>query len=100
MFPETRSQRFQQRYAPAPAIDSLESFPTFMSALDRDEAVQQLLSYRDEWEKIDDHNPCTTVTTHAEQRKNERAYWRRQTPEARLDAVERLRLEAGKLLYE
>lgn len=41
-----------------------------------------------------------TITTHAEQREKERAYWRQQTPEARLDAVERLRLEAGKFLYE
>jgi hypothetical protein len=41
-----------------------------------------------------------TVTNHQEQAEADRAYWRRQTPEARLDEVERLRLEAGKFLYE
>ncbi len=41
-----------------------------------------------------------TVTTHEKQSKEARAYWRSRTPEERLDAVERLRLEAGKFLYE
>lgn len=41
-----------------------------------------------------------TITTHQAQSEADRAYWRRQTPEARLDAVERFRLEAGKFLYE
>ena len=41
-----------------------------------------------------------TVTTHHAQAEADRAYWRRQTPEARLDAVECFRLEAGKFLYE
>ncbi|MFA5204071.1 MAG: hypothetical protein WC708_06655 [Lentisphaeria bacterium] len=41
-----------------------------------------------------------TVTTHAEPAARDRDYWRRQTPEARLDEVERLRLESGSFLYE
>lgn len=41
-----------------------------------------------------------SVTTHEQQAREDREYWRRQTPEARLDEVERLRLEAGKFLYE
>ena len=41
-----------------------------------------------------------TITTHEEQSRAERAYWRSRTPEERLDAVEVLRLEAGKFLYE
>ena len=41
-----------------------------------------------------------TITTHAEQAKRDRAYWRTRTPEERLDEVERLRMEAGKFLYE
>ncbi len=41
-----------------------------------------------------------TITTHEAQSEADRAYWRRQTPEARLDAVERYRLEAGKFLHE
>jgi hypothetical protein len=41
-----------------------------------------------------------TVTTHAEQAAQDRDYWRRQTPEARLDEVERLRRESGNFLYE
>ena len=36
------------------------------------------------------------ITTHAEQAKQDRAYWRSRTPEERLDEVERLRLEAGR----
>ena len=41
-----------------------------------------------------------TVTSHFEQAEENRAFWRSQTPEARLDEVERLRMEAGKFLYE
>ncbi len=41
-----------------------------------------------------------TVTTHEEQAKQDRLYWRSRTPEERLDAVELLRIEAGKFLYE
>jgi len=41
-----------------------------------------------------------TITTHEEQAKSDREYWRSRTPEERLDAVEVLRLEAGKFLYE
>jgi len=41
-----------------------------------------------------------TVTNHAEQAEKDRAYWRERTPEERLDAVEILRIEAGKFLYE
>jgi hypothetical protein len=41
-----------------------------------------------------------TITTHREQAEADRAYWRQQTPEARLEEVERLRLQAGKFLYE
>jgi hypothetical protein len=41
-----------------------------------------------------------TVTTHDAQSAADRDYWRSRTPEERLDAVERYRLEAGKFLYE
>lgn len=41
-----------------------------------------------------------TVTTHEAQQRQDREYWRRRTPAERLDAVELLRLEAGKFLYE
>ena len=41
-----------------------------------------------------------TITTHEAQLEADRAYWRERTPEERLDAVERYRLEAGKFLYE
>ncbi|MFA6241533.1 MAG: hypothetical protein WC655_11415 [Candidatus Hydrogenedentales bacterium] len=41
-----------------------------------------------------------TVTNHAEQAEKDRAYWRERSPEERLDAVELLRIEAGKFLYE
>lgn len=40
------------------------------------------------------------ITTHEAQANEDRAYWRSRTPEERLDEVERLRLEAGKFLYE
>ena len=40
------------------------------------------------------------ITTHEEQAKQDRAFWRNRTPEDRLDEVERLRIEAGKFLYE
>jgi hypothetical protein len=39
-------------------------------------------------------------TTHDRQVKEDREFWRKQTPEYRLDALELLRLEAGKFLYE
>jgi len=41
-----------------------------------------------------------TVTTRQEQAKADRAYWRAQSAEARLNHVEELRLQAGKFLYE
>ena len=41
-----------------------------------------------------------TITTHAQQRASDRQYWLSQTPEARLNEVERLRIEAGNFLYE
>jgi hypothetical protein len=41
-----------------------------------------------------------TITTHEDLSKADRAYWRSRTPQERLDEVERLRLEAGKFLYE
>ena len=41
-----------------------------------------------------------TITTHAELAKQDRVFWHGCTPEQRLDAVEILRIEAGKFLYE
>ena len=41
-----------------------------------------------------------SITTHEEQARQDREYWRSRTPEERLDEVERLRFEAGKFLYE
>lgn len=41
-----------------------------------------------------------TVTTHEEQAAHDREYWGRCTPEERIHEVERLRIEAGKFLYE
>ena len=41
-----------------------------------------------------------SVTTHKEQREKDRRYWKSLTPEERLDIVEILRLEAGKIIYE
>jgi len=41
-----------------------------------------------------------TVTTHAQQAKDDREYWLRQSPDARLSVVEDLRMEAGRLLNE
>ncbi len=40
------------------------------------------------------------ITSHEEQRKEDRKYWKSLTPEQRLDIVEQLRLESGKFLYE
>jgi len=40
------------------------------------------------------------ITSRSEQEKKDRVFWRNRTPEERLDAVELLRLEAGKFLYE
>jgi hypothetical protein len=41
-----------------------------------------------------------SVTTHACQKEADRAYWRKQTEQDRLDMVETLRKEAGNFLYE
>ena len=41
-----------------------------------------------------------TVTDQASQMQADREAWRACTPEERLDAVEALRLQAGKFLYE
>lgn len=41
-----------------------------------------------------------TITNYAEQAEQDRAFWLSRSPEERLDAVEALRLEAGKFLYE
>jgi len=40
------------------------------------------------------------VTDHREQAEESRRLWKSRTPEERLDEVERLRIEAGKFLYE
>jgi hypothetical protein len=40
------------------------------------------------------------TTTHSQQAKDDRAFWLSQTPEKRLDAVEQLRIEGGKFLYD
>lgn len=37
------------------------------------------------------------VTTHEEQAREDREYWMSRTPEERLDEVERLRIEWGKI---
>ncbi len=39
-------------------------------------------------------------TTHKEQALEDKKFWQKQTPEYRLQALEQLRLEAGKFLYE
>jgi len=41
-----------------------------------------------------------TVTTHEKLAEQDLAFWRKHTPEERLNEVERLRIEAGKFLYE
>jgi hypothetical protein len=41
-----------------------------------------------------------TVTDHVEQHEADRRGWLTRTPEERLDAVERLRIEAGRFLHE
>ncbi len=41
-----------------------------------------------------------TITTHTEQARRDRAFWKAQPPDARLNEVERLRVEAGRFLYE
>lgn len=41
-----------------------------------------------------------TVTTQARQKEDDRAYWRKQTGEVRLDMVETLRKEAGNFLHD
>ena len=40
-----------------------------------------------------------TVTDQKSQAEGDRAAWRMRTPEERLDAVEALRVQAGKFLY-
>ena len=49
---------------------------------------------------VDNMRRRLVVTTHAQQARADREYWRRQSPDARLSAVEDLRLEAGKFLYD
>jgi hypothetical protein len=39
-------------------------------------------------------------TTHEKQAVEDRKFWKEQTPEYRLDVLERLRIEAGKFIYE
>jgi len=39
-------------------------------------------------------------TTHKKQQNEDRLFWRKQTPEYRLDVLEQLRIESGKFLYE
>jgi hypothetical protein len=41
-----------------------------------------------------------TLTTHETQAREDRGYWRSHSHEERLDEVEKLRLEAGKFLYD
>ncbi|MDA3837805.1 MAG: hypothetical protein PF574_02365 [Candidatus Delongbacteria bacterium] len=41
-----------------------------------------------------------TVTNHKEQRDNDRKFWKSLSPEERLDIVEKLRIEAGKFIYD
>lgn len=40
-----------------------------------------------------------TITNHKKQQASDRVYWQAQSPEFRLDVLEKLRLEAGKFLY-
>lgn len=47
----------------------------------------------------EDMDRTIKITTHQLQAESDRDYWRQRTPEERLDAVELLRLEAGKFLY-
>jgi hypothetical protein len=44
--------------------------------------------------------PKIKKTTHAEQEREDREYYRSLTPQQRLEIVEQLRLQAGKFLYE
>ena len=44
--------------------------------------------------------PQLHITDQTSQAEADRLAWRRRTPEERLDEVERLRIEAGKFLYE
>jgi hypothetical protein len=44
--------------------------------------------------------PEIRITDHREQAEEDRRSWRLRTPEQRLDEVERLRLEAGRFLYD
>ena len=40
------------------------------------------------------------ITTHEKQAEEDKNFWHSQTPEYRLDALEKLRLEAGNFIYE
>ena len=40
------------------------------------------------------------ITSHEEQRKEDRKYWKSLTPEQRLDILKKLRMESEKFLYE
>ncbi len=40
------------------------------------------------------------VSTHEDQDREDREYWRNRSPEERLEALELLRIESGKLLYD
>ena len=41
-----------------------------------------------------------SVSTFEKEKSEDKKYWRSKTPEARLDALEHLRLQSGKFLYE
>ena len=41
-----------------------------------------------------------TITTFEKQAIEDRKFWKKQTPDYRLDVLEQLRLEAGKFIYE
>jgi hypothetical protein len=51
-------------------------------------------------ERSMEKTPRLTITDQASQVEADRAAWRACTPEERLDAVEALRLQAGKFVYE
>lgn len=50
--------------------------------------------------RIDPLAKILTITDAAAQAEADRRYWRERSPEERLAAVERLRLESGKFLYD
>lgn len=45
-------------------------------------------------------NMDISLTTHEAQRRRDRAWWKSRTPEERLHALEQLRIQSGKFLYE